>query len=110
VPGISWVASFWVRVCCSEHRFQEKAGQLRGVCVAHSGGCLLIVLCTGRSTPRAYQDERFSYVVLRRSPRPADAPELSIRRQLNSHPELDPDQYRSEPNALNTSRARRLVR
>ncbi len=65
---------------------------------------------TGRSTPRAYQDERFSYVVLRRSPRPADAPELSIRRQLNSQPELDPDQYRSEPNALNVSRARRLVR
>lgn len=64
----------------------------------------------GRATPRAYQDERFSYVVLRRGPRPPDGPDVSIRRQLISQPDLDPDDYRRQPNALNSCRARRLVR
>ena len=75
---------------------------------------LLVSRCcwisAGRSTPRAYQDERFSYVVLRRGRRPGDAPDVSIRRQLINQPDLDPDEYRSKPNALNASRARRLVR
>ena len=64
----------------------------------------------GRSTPRAYQDERFSYVALRRGPRPVDARDLSIRRQLVTQPVTDADEYRSQPSTLNTSRASRLVR
>lgn len=51
----------------------------------------------GGHGPRTYQDERFSYVVLRRGARPGAAADLQIARHLVGASAPDPELYRTEP-------------
>ena len=63
----------------------------------------------GGRAPRAYQDERYSYVVLRRGPRPAPSTDLRIAQHLAHEPTPDPEQYRTEPARLGQRSAAQQV-
>ena len=66
----------------------------------------------GGHGPRTYQDERFSYVVLRRGPRAdvaAAGAGLQIARHLADAPELDPQLYATRPAHWQERRAQHEV-